>query len=272
MEIFQSEYASNYLTYTFAYAVYCRMDTLDELPDILARGFLPYTGRLDLDGEYFYLARSLRIDLARFEDTSENRRVDRRVAELGLTLEVSTKPEFGIDSDAFREFCTRYAEERFSGGGMSGERLDYILRRESLSHVLTFRRESEPAGYVLLPWQADSAQYWFSFYHTAYREQYSLGKWMMWRTLRWAKEQGCRYLYLGTCYTPKALYKARDHKGVEFFDGRGWNPDRRLLTDLCARDEGPLPDGDLFKSQDPGFAVLTNPPEFPSARTDRTLA
>lgn len=59
----------------------------------------------------------------------------------------------------------------------------------------------------------------------------------MWRTIRWAMEQNLDYVYLGTCYKTKALYKIRDHKGVEFFDGVRWNDDMKLIKHLCKRDE-----------------------------------
>ncbi|MCX6379550.1 MAG: hypothetical protein NT023_08750 [Armatimonadetes bacterium] len=56
-----------------------------------------------------------------------------------------------------------------------------------------------------------------------------------------------QYAYLGTCYQPKALYKVRDHKGCEFFDGTGWNDDKTLLKTLCNADSEPPASADLFK-------------------------
>ena len=35
------------------------------------------------------------------------------------------------------------------------------------------------------------------------------------------------------------MYKVRDHKGVEFFDGVGWSEDVELLKYLCKKDEEP---------------------------------
>ena len=71
----------------------------------------------------------------------------------------------------------------------------------------------------------------------------------MWRTIRWAKENNLDYVYLGTCYKKKALYKVRDHKGIEFFDGVRWNDNNELLKYFCKLDEEKeLSDHDILKS------------------------
>jgi arginine-tRNA-protein transferase len=78
---------------------------------------------------------------------------------------------------------------------------------------------------------------------------------MMWRTIRWAKENGLRHVYLGTCCTRRGLYKVRDHKGLEFFAGNGWCRDMERLKALCHADEEAPP-----KEQDGFRAGLEAPP------------
>ena len=51
-----------------------------------------------------------------------------------------------------------------------------------------------------------------------------------------AKNQKINFVYLGTCYGKKALYKVRDFKGIEFYDGNGWNNDVKILKKLCKED------------------------------------
>ena len=46
-----------------------------------------------------------------------------------------------------------------------------------------------------------------------------------------------RYIYLGTCYGEKALYKVRDFKGIEYFDGVEWNNNIKSLKELCKNDK-----------------------------------
>lgn len=248
MKIFFSEYNTDYASYTFSYAVYCVKEKQEELPEIYGRGFLPFTGEQSLTQDTFYLARSLRVHLSDFKSTSENRRVDRKVQPLQIQLEVALKAEFNTSLPAFLEFCSSYAEERFSGGTMDISRLQYVLEREALTHIFTFRSTEKIYGYVFAVIQGDMLHYWFSFYDTTYMRSHSLGKWMMWKVIEWAKEHQLSYVYIGTCYKEKSLYKVRDHKGAEFFDGRGWNANVNLLKELCSKDEE-RKEKDLFKRQ-----------------------
>ena len=71
----------------------------------------------------------------------------------------------------------------------------------------------------------------------------------MWRSLHWAKEEKLNHVYLGTCYGKSALYKARDFKGLEFFDGMQWNSNVKLLKSLCKSDEE-IKNKDRFKEME----------------------
>lgn len=254
MKIFFSENQPDYSSYTFNYAIYCIKEAQHELPDIYNKGFLPYSGNLKIAADIFYLARSLRVDLDRFTDTSENRRINRKIEELAITIEVHKKEDFGVEDTAFLAFCMNYAADRFSGNAMTLERLKYVLSRETGSHILSFTSKGEIMGYVLAGIEGNALQYWFAFFNQTYMKSHSLGKWMMWRTIHWAKEEGLAHVYLGTCYGKHSLYKVRDHKGLAFFDGSQWNTDAKLLKELCKTDSEPITK-DRFK-------MLEDPNEF----------
>ena len=247
VKMFYAEYQTDYPSYTFSYAVYCVKESADELPDIYDRGFLPYTGDLTLTEDHFYLARSLRIDLSRFATLSENRRVDRKIQPLAINMDVVERRDFNTNDASFVQFCQSYAEERFAGGSMSAERLAYVLDRELVTHVFRFASPEQTYGYVLAVVADGMLHYWFSFYDTAFMQSHSLGKWMMWRVIDWAQQQRLNYVYIGTCYREKSLYKVRDHKGAEFFDGRRWNANTDFLKELCRSDDTPRT-ADMLKS------------------------
>ena len=227
--------------------MYAVRERAEEVPDIYARGFLPYTGDVTLTEDHFYLARSLRIDLSRFATRSENRRVDRKIQSLDIAMHVIDRRDFDAGNPAFVQFCQAYAEERFAGGSMSAERLAYVLNRALVTHVFRFASSERTYGYVLAVVADGMLHYWFSFYDTEFMQSHSLGKWMMWRVIDWAQQQELDYVYIGTCYREKSLYKVRDHKGAEFFDGRRWNPDTDFLKELCRRDDTPRT-ADMLKS------------------------
>ena len=96
--------------------------------------------------------------------------------------------------------------------------------------------------------------FWFSFYDVNLLSDSPVGKWLMWKMIKWAKENSMDYVYLGTVYLEKALYKVRDFKGLEFFDGNNWNTDMELLKSKCKNDYG-FPKSDLFKT-------MSNPEEY----------
>lgn len=91
MKIFYSENTVDYSSYTFSYAIYALREGLEDVSPIYDKGFLPYTGNITLEKELFYSARSLRVDLSRFEDTSENRRISRQMEPLEVQLAVVKK-------------------------------------------------------------------------------------------------------------------------------------------------------------------------------------
>lgn len=254
MKLFLSENTVDYTTYTFNYALYAVKESQEELSELYNRGFLPYTGNSALSHEVYYFARSLRVNLEKFDDTSENRRVNRLVEPLEITMNLIPKQEFDTANPGFMAFCEGYINERIGEDNMSIERWNYILSRETGTHLFEFRRADKIMGYVLGAVNDDMVHYWFAFFDTEYMRTHSLGKWMMWKVIRWAKENGRRHAYLGTAYKPAALYKIRDHKGLEFWDGTRWNEDVKTLKEWCQTDLEPKT-ADRFKS-------MENPDEY----------
>jgi hypothetical protein len=49
--------------------------------------------------------------------------------------------------------------------------------------------------------------------------------------------RGVKHLYLGTCYSERALYKTQ-FAGVEFFNGLRWSQDLEELKFIIQRDNG----------------------------------
>jgi arginine-tRNA-protein transferase len=254
MKIFFSENTVNYSSYTFSYAIYAKREDNEDLSPIYDKGFLPYTGNLSLESEVFYLARSLRVDLRNFTDSSENRRVCRQIEPLQVQLEVIEKKDFDLNDPVFIAFCENYITERIGTENMSLERWQYILASSIGTHILRFYNEEKTLGYILAGIGAEMFHYWFAFFDTAYMKSHSLGKFMMWKAISWSKNQGLKYVYLGTAYKPAALYKIRDHKALEYWDGTQWSTNTQKLKELCKTDLDPKT-ADHFKS-------LNNPNEF----------
>ncbi len=237
MKTFFSEFRVDYTTYTFGYTAYCLQESGDSFQKIYALGFLPFTGEQRIKEPIYYMARSLRIDLATFSDSSENRRIHRKVTDLNLSFSVIKKADFDLSSSSFQKTCLDYAAVRFVGNEMSKKRFDYILSRSTLTHIFEYKKGDETFGYILTCLEEKMIHYWFAFFDVEMMASHSIGKWMMWSVIDWAKKQNMNYVYLGTAYNKKSLYKIRDFKGAEYFDGSGWNKDMAQLKVLCKTDD-----------------------------------
>lgn len=246
MKIFRSESLVDYKTYTFNYAIYCKQDKPDETTQIYREGFLPYSNSINLEEPHYYLARSLRVELDRFKETSENRRVEKKMAELEPSIKLYKKIDFNNDQ-TFKDFCLSYAAQRFDGA-MPAKRFDYIYNWPYLSHIFEFKdKQDNILGYVFAVMTDQVLHYWFSFYNLEYTSL-GLGKWMMFKTIEWAHEHHLKEVYLGTCYGQKAMYKMRDFKGLSYFDGNEWQSDMKRLKEKCKTDDSFIND-DFKKMQ-----------------------
>ena len=111
-----------------------------------------------------------------------------------------------------------------------------ILSRDNYNKIFVFYFNQSPIGYVLTYFNKSIIHYWFSFYETKFMKDFSLGKYIMEQVIYYAKSKKLKHVYLGTCYGNKALYKVRDFKGIEFYDGEIWNSNVKSLKEICKND------------------------------------
>lgn len=250
MKLFYSEYIKDYSSYTFSYVPYAVYRAREEMSEIYDAGFLPYTGNVDLDHYLYYKARSVRIDLATFEPGSENRRVQRKFENLNVEVNWVPVTEFDREDEGFVSFCSDYSRQRFKGGEMEADRLEYILGSPFLTDIVVYNIEGKRAGYVFVGQNEDLVHYWYSFYELEDFQDLPLGKFMMLDMIRQSKETGRKHCYLGTCYGAHSLYKVRDFKGVEYSEGSRWSADVKRLKEWTKSDDEPLA-SDRFKQLSP---------------------
>lgn len=232
MKMYFSEGPINYSDYSFNYCVYAEQEADDRLEDIYELGFLPYTGDSSLNKKLYYLCRSLRIDLDIFTLSSENKRILKKLDENEISVHKQSSQEMMQDGN-FLNFVQSYSQARFSSGMMSLDRIEYIMRFFSHSFVYSFRKENSILGYVLMIEMPRAQHYWYSFYDIDQRANLPLGKWLMTKMIINAKIENKKHIYLGTCYGSRSLYKMRDYKACQYFDGMMWNSDMKNLKQKC---------------------------------------
>jgi len=234
MRLLFSEGRTDYEHYIFPYVIWGFPDPVETPADFFNQGFLPSSRNLDR----FYLCRQVRVNLRQFRPSSENRRILRKGE--GLTATLIPRSEFDYTPQR-RESYQTYADTRFGKGVMPYERLDMLFAGKIISHLLLFidTQTGAEVGTVTLYLEPEKlAFYSYGFYDLNYQSR-NLGMHMMTSTVSFFAERGFEFLYLGTCYSQKALYKTQ-FLGAEFFNGFRWSSNLDELKYLIKREQGEL--------------------------------
>lgn len=229
MKLAFSESQPDYGHYIFPYAVWAFPEPGETPADFFVRGFLPSSRELDR----FYLCRQVRINLRRYQPSSENRRILRKGE--GISAQLIPRAEFDYTPQR-REFYKTYTDIKFGKDTMSYERLDSLFKGRMTSHVLLFTDAASGAevGTATLYLEPPAvAYYYYAFYDLNYYNR-NLGMFMMTSAVALFAERGFDFLYLGSCYSRNALYKTQ-FAGAEFFNGVRWSGDLEELKYLIRR-------------------------------------
>ena len=211
MKLLFSEQNSDYEHYQFPYAIWAVPEDGEAPSDIFNAGFLPSSRQLDR----FYLCRQIRVNLAKFKPSSENRRI--------------------------RQFFKTYADIKFGKDVMTFERLDALFASPIISHLLVFtdtKTGADVGAATVYLEGRELAFYYYAFYDLNYYAR-NLGMFMMTSAVALFAERAVKHLYLGTCYSHTALYKTQ-FAGAEFFNGFRWSGDMDELKFIIKRDKKEL--------------------------------
>jgi arginyl-tRNA--protein-N-Asp/Glu arginylyltransferase len=234
MKLLFSEQNSDYENYQFPYAIWAIPETGETPADIFNAGFLPSSRQLDR----FYLCRQVRVNLAKFKPSSENRRILRKGA--GIEVQLVPRDKFDYTPER-RQFFKTYADIKFGKDVMTFERLAGLFGAPIISHLLVFTdaMTGKEIGVATLYLEGKAlAFYYYAFYDLNYYAR-NLGMFMMTSAAAMFAERGTRQLYLGTCYLESALYKTQ-FAGAEFFNGFRWSSDLKELKFILRRDKKEL--------------------------------
>ena len=225
MKLFFSEFKANYQKYHFPYQIWLLKEENDDVDEIYSHGFLPIRNLNNI----YYLSRNLRVDLSKFELSSENRRVLNKTENIISGLENLSEFDYSF---AVQKFCLDYSKKRFNNNLFGATAIKNIFAKGVYNHVFVFSEKSSSkiVGYAVCFISENILQYAHSFYDLDYFKE-SLGARMMIEAVSWAQKNNKKFAYLGTCYDESALYKT-EFTGVEFFNGFGWSRNLEELKEL----------------------------------------
>lgn len=186
-----------------------------------------------VDRGVMHQTRSLRIDLSKFELSSENRRVLRKTEE--ITLKVTTLPSSEYHW-TIGKMGKDFYQQKFGDGTFSANKIKELMNDETKSNFTTlfsYTVENETLGYCIARETDDMIHYCYPFYDLS-KSPKDMGLGMMTRAVVFAKEQKKKYLYLGSAQRPNDTYKLQ-FEGVEWFDGEQWKSDTETLKILLSK-------------------------------------
>src|SRR3989344_2993342 len=180
--------------------------------------------------------RSLRIDLSKFELSSENRRLLKKTMDLRFTIHDLRSGDFeykwGMGKLA-KDFYDRFGEKTFSAN--KAKELLTVPSKSNFNKLLDYG-----SGYVICYESKNILHYAYPFHSLSRPAAKDMGLGMMTQAVRWAKESGRKYIYLGSASRPSDTYKLQ-FSGLEWFDRGspkqgegGWKNDLTELKQILA--------------------------------------
>lgn len=190
--------------------------------------------------------RSCRIDLARFELSSENRRVLKKTADLKLRAEPLPYAEYDY---TIGKHAKDFYDTKFGPGTMSANKAKELMTdpaASSFNQLLVYLNGGDgahPIGYAICYVGPTMLHYSYPFYDLGAAPK-DMGMGMMVRAILHAQEAGMKHIYLGSLQRPGDTYKLQ-FAGLEWFDGSPngtgtWRTDTEELKDLLVAPDASL--------------------------------
>ncbi len=195
--------------------------------------------------------RSLRIDLSKFELSSENKRILNKTESLSSDYHSLPLEDYSWE---IHKMGKEFYSKKFGDGTMSAQKIKemftdmqvsnmngcftyYVIRNtydvEQDSKVQNSQTKTV-AGYCLCHINSEIIHYAYPFYDLESAESMpNIGLGMMLRAIIWAKENGKKYIYLGSIVGSSSKYKLQ-FEGLEWWDTEksSWLNDLEELKNL----------------------------------------
>lgn len=167
--------------------------------------------------------RSLRIDLSKFELSSENRRVLGKTEELILSAHPIpyARYDWSIHKMGKEFYAKKFGEKTFSAQKI--KELVTDKNKSNFNKLLVYTKDDKNLGYCIALETENIFHYCYPFYDFESNYQ-NIGMGMMLKAIILAKEAGKKYVYLGSFQRPSDVYKLQ-FSGLEWFDGNQWHED-----------------------------------------------
>jgi arginyl-tRNA--protein-N-Asp/Glu arginylyltransferase len=160
--------------------------------------------------------RSLRIKLAEFKFSSENRRILRKNENLSfesISLPIAVENYNWEIHKIGKDFYTnKFGDKTFSANKIK----ELLTSNHNFNKLLVYKRENETIGYCIVLETERIFHYCYPFYRLDVNTN-NLGMGMMLRAIEYALNTGKEFIYLGSLQRESDKYKLQ-FEGVEVWD------------------------------------------------------
>ena len=174
--------------------------------------------------------RSLRIDLSKFELSSENKRVLKKNE--GLNLDIKAIPYENYNWQ-IGKIAKDFYDTKFGKGVFTANKIKELLTDKEKSNFNTlfeYNLTKDAIGNAICYANSKIVHYSYPFYILQNQTQ-SIGMGMMVMAIVAAKQNNMQYIYLGSAQRPTDVYKLQ-FAGLEWFDGEKWKTDLDELKNI----------------------------------------
>jgi len=180
--------------------------------------------------------RSVRIDLDKFELTSENKRVLKKVE--GLDLQIENLPYKKYDWSVGK-LAKNFYDTKFGQGIFSANKIKELLTEPDKSNFNSLFVYQSPdnsmAGYAICYANSTIVHYSYPFY--ILNSEFNIqGMGMMIMAIVAAQKNNKKYVYLGSAQRPTDTYKLQFNE-LEWFNDKKWSNDidelKQIIKKTC---------------------------------------
>lgn len=167
--------------------------------------------------------RSVRIDLSKFNLSSENRRILKKIGDISIRERRLPISDYDI---RLGKLAKDFYEQKFGPGIMSAQKVKEMLTSpENLNFnlLLGYSLDEKDIGWAISYENESIVHYSYPFYDLSIASK-DMGLGMMTLAIEWAKTNGKKHIYLGSLQRPSDTYKLQ-FEGLEWFDGTEWKTD-----------------------------------------------
>jgi leucyl-tRNA---protein transferase len=176
--------------------------------------------------------RSLRINLEKFELSSENRRVIKHAE--NIAMNPLSLPLADYDWH-IHKMGKEFYEKKFGEKTFSAQKIKELItggQKSSFNLLLEYKLGAKTTGYCVCLLTKNIFHYCYPFYDLA-AQTANMGMGMMLKAILYAKDEGKKYFYLGSAQRPADIYKLQ-FAGLEWFDGKEWQTDAVALKKILS--------------------------------------